>query len=91
MAITRARNRLWLFESNESSFAPVMRLWAANEPIVEVAYSGDEDVIYQPTPSGRLLTTATDRGKVETTASRHYSQSENVVCEGLRVHTQKGL
>lgn len=50
MAITRARNRLWFFESNESSFVPVMRLWAANEPIVEVAYRDDEDVRYEPAP-----------------------------------------
>lgn len=57
MAITRARNRLWLFESNESSFAPVMRLWAANEPIVEVAYSDDEDVRCELTPwSSRRVT-----------------------------------
>lgn len=48
MAITRARNRLWLFESNEQSFAPVMRLWATDEPIVEVAYSNDTDVRYEP-------------------------------------------
>lgn len=50
MAITRARNRLWLFESNASSFAPVMRLWAGDEPIIEVAYGDDDDVRYKPAP-----------------------------------------